>query len=221
MASKIQDELLDQFNSISGVYAATEEVVTQLNESLSKTTTAANALTGDQRDFEAAAPGSAAADTSAVTPAGVNVRGGAASTQGTDGGWGSTAESVALSVLEGGVGITSLIKGLVGLFDGGAPAAPVLEKYQMPSSLSFESADVDGGLTAADYDQTGAPRLYQDTGAGSGGAGSSGGSAAPQITVNVQALDAQSFMDYSAQIAQAVRGAMLNMSSVNDVVNEL
>ncbi|SPE39712.1 conserved hypothetical protein [Candidatus Sulfopaludibacter sp. SbA3] len=39
--------------------------------------------------------------------------------------------------------------------------------------------------------------------------------------MNVQAMDAQSFMDYSSQIAQAVRGAMLNLNSVNDVVSEL
>jgi len=34
-------------------------------------------------------------------------------------------------------------------------------------------------------------------------------------------MDAQSFMDNSAQIAAAVRSAMLNMSSLNDVVNDL
>jgi hypothetical protein len=43
----------------------------------------------------------------------------------------------------------------------------------------------------------------------------------PQVTVSVQAMDAQSFMDYSGQIANAVRSAMLNMSSLNDVVNDL
>jgi hypothetical protein len=34
-------------------------------------------------------------------------------------------------------------------------------------------------------------------------------------------MDAQSFLDRSSDIAQAVRSAMLNMSSINDVVNEL
>ena len=37
-----------------------------------------------------------------------------------------------------------------------------------------------------------------------------GAGASPQITVNVQAMDAQSFMDHSSDIAQAVRSAMLN-----------
>jgi hypothetical protein len=100
----------------------------------------------------------------------------------------------------------------------------------MPSSISFSSADTPGGLAAADFDQTGAARLYgYSTGAPVTADSSdaarlpepSGGPAAPQITVNVQAMDAQSFMDYSSQIAQAVRGAMLNLSSLNDVVNEL
>ncbi len=43
----------------------------------------------------------------------------------------------------------------------------------------------------------------------------------PQITVNVQAMDARSFLDRSNDIALAVRDAMLNMNAINDVVNEL
>lgn len=41
------------------------------------------------------------------------------------------------------------------------------------------------------------------------------------ILVQVQAMDSQSFMDHSSDIAQAVRQAMLNMHSVNDVIAEL
>ena len=47
------------------------------------------------------------------------------------------------------------------------------------------------------------------------------GGARPQITVNVQAMDARSFMDRSSDIALAVRDAMLNLNAINDVVNEL
>jgi len=80
-------------------------------------------------------------------------------------------------------------------------------------------------LTAADYDQMGQPRVYSPDGAGtpaSTGAApasnsgapapssaSSGGASQPQITVNVQAMDAQSFLDRSDDIAKAVRAAML------------
>ena len=45
--------------------------------------------------------------------------------------------------------------------------------------------------------------------------------AQPQIQVNVQTMDAKSFMDHSSEIAQAVRAAMLNLSSINDVVSDL
>jgi hypothetical protein len=53
----------------------------------------------------------------------------------------------------------------------------------------------------------------------SGASGSQ--SAAPQITVNVNAMDSQSFMDRSDDIASAVRAAMLNMHPINDVVADL
>jgi hypothetical protein len=55
----------------------------------------------------------------------------------------------------------------------------------------------------------------------SSGSSSGGNGSAPQITVNVQAMDARSFLDRSSDIAAAVREAMLNLSSINDVVNEL
>lgn len=44
---------------------------------------------------------------------------------------------------------------------------------------------------------------------------------ATQVTVNIQAMDSRSFLDRSQDIAQAVREAMLNMHSINDVVNDL
>jgi hypothetical protein len=46
-------------------------------------------------------------------------------------------------------------------------------------------------------------------------------SPAQQISIQVNALDSQSFMDHSYEIAQAVRSAMLNMNSLNDVVSDL
>ena len=105
------------------------------------------------------------------------------------------------------------------------------------------SPDVNGQSTGLTYEQMGIPRNYAET-ALSGGAsadvnGQSSGQtgipssytpaagsvpatgAAPQITVNVQAMDARSFLDRSNDIAAAVRDAMLNMNSINDVVNEL
>lgn len=42
-----------------------------------------------------------------------------------------------------------------------------------------------------------------------------------QVTIQVQAMDSRSFLDHSAEIAQAVREAMLNMHALNDVVNDI
>ena len=42
-----------------------------------------------------------------------------------------------------------------------------------------------------------------------------------QIVVLVNAMDSRSFMDHSDEIAQAVRTAMLNSSSLNDVISEM
>ena len=127
-----------------------------------------------------------------------------------------------------------LIAGLLGLFGGGGtPAPPTLEKYAMPERHYFEGADTGSDVSGADYDQMGMPRTYsaapdgtsaQTSGAaapGSGGGSATSGAGAAQITVNVQAMDSQSFLDHSNEIAQAVRAAMLNSNSINDVVNNL
>jgi hypothetical protein len=141
----------------------------------------------------------------------------------------------AMLMLESGFGLAPLIGGLLGLFGGGgSPAQPALTKYAMPSALDIEAADTGQGLSNADYDQTGMPRAFDGTGntpADTAVSGSSGGQTAPtsgasagaqpQITVSVQAMDARSFMDRSTDIAAAVRDAMLNLNSINDVVTDL
>jgi hypothetical protein len=45
--------------------------------------------------------------------------------------------------------------------------------------------------------------------------------AAPQVVVNVSAMDSQSFLNRSHDIARAVRDAMLHMDPLNDVIGEL
>jgi len=147
-------------------------------------------------------------------------------------GGGSSAESIASTVLESGLGIVPFIVGLLGLFEGGGTPAPTLEKYAMPERQYFEGADTGGDISDADYDQMGMPRTYSatpdgtstqasGTAAPSTSGSAAGGAGAAQITVNVQAMDSQSFLDHSNDIAQAVRAAMLNSNSINDVVNNL
>jgi hypothetical protein len=132
---------------------------------------------------------------------------------------GSTLGGIASTVLKSGFGLAPMISGLVNLFGGGdAAAPPALVKYAMPTAVDFQAAENGGRITNLDYDQMGLPRGSADALNGGTSATANG---APQITVNVQAMDARSFLDRSNDIALAVRDAMLNMNAINDVVNEL
>ena len=130
--------------------------------------------------------------------------------QGSDGG--SMAETIAVDVLKSGFGLVPLVTALFGLIGGGdSPAPPALTKYVMPARRDFQAAETAAGLTDVDYDQSGMPRPADRGAAGW----------APQIQVNVQAMDARSFLDRSSEIASAVREAMLHLNAINDVVNDL
>jgi hypothetical protein len=117
-----------------------------------------------------------------------------------------------LNAITGGFALTPIVSGLLSLFGGGdQPAAPApLTRFQLPPSLQVEAGvSATGGTSVIDYGQNGLPR--------------GGTSQAPstQVTVQVNAMDSQSFLDRSADIASAVRRAMLESSSLNDVVQEL
>jgi hypothetical protein len=134
-----------------------------------------------------------------------------------------------------------LVQGILSLFGGDdSPPEPALEKYVMPASIAFQAAESDGGFSAVDFDQMGQARAFgstttqarmpvrpETTQAGmpvppeTTPAGMPVPPAGQQITVHVQAMDARSFLDRSSEIAAAVRNAMLNLNSINDVVNDL
>jgi hypothetical protein len=120
--------------------------------------------------------------------------------------------SVLEDVLKSGFGLMPIVSGLLSLFGGGSSAPPQLVQYQMPDAIEYEAAEVNGRIVGGDFEQTGAPRAYGTGGPAVEGAG---------INVTVQAMDAQSFLDRSGDIAAAVRNAMLNLSPINDVVNDL
>ncbi len=223
MAGTTQDKLYETFVAASGqldsnpggALASGEEIAASLSDTV-------NQLGELQGGSEAQAASGSSSTSSAST---------------TSGG-GSTAESIATTVLESGLGMVPLIVGLLGLFGGGGTPAPTLEKYAMPERQYFEGADTGSDVSGADYDQMGMPRAYSaapdggsaqtsgtaspgSSGSGSGAPSGPSGAGAAQITVNVQAMDSQSFLDHSNEIAQAVRAAMLNSNSINDVVNNL
>lgn len=246
MASKTQEEILKQFETAAWKPAA------GAREEAARDAYLASAIEPTGHAWSTGRR--AAVVDAAATPSGENIRGGSA-IEGTNGSAGSTAATVIKDIFETGLGVVPLIGGLLGLFGGGSEPPPQPVKYQMPSPISFMSADVGHDLLAADYDQMGLPRSYDAGGYGIGdlsasdldelptaadlaydpqstsrsqalpdpSAGQKSGNAtAPaQITVNVQAMDAQSFLDRNRDIAEAVRSAMLTMSSINDVVNEL
>jgi hypothetical protein len=130
---------------------------------------------------------------------------------------GSTAGTVATTMMEAQLGLPILIAGLLKVFGGGGSSTPPpLVKYAMPAAVDFQAVESQGQVSGLDYNQMGAPRGY----AAAGRSGTAGGGT-PQITFNVQAMDARSFMDRSGDIAAAVRDAMLNLNSINDVVSDL
>jgi hypothetical protein len=105
-----------------------------------------------------------------------------------------------------------LVSLISGLFGGGQPQQPApLVPYSMPAALNLESTT---NYQNVAWGENGLPRA-------AGSQPSTPASAAPQVTVQVQAMDSQSFLDHSDEIAQAVRQAMLSMHSINDVVTDL
>jgi len=251
MASTTQDKLYETFAAVSGGQASDlDEALDSSQEmtaSLSDTVEQIIQLTGSGEaqaengvsQEKAASLSDAAEQIIKLTGSGeAQAESGSSSipTASATSSGGSTAESIISTVLESGFGVVPLVAGLLGLFEGGGTPAPTLEKYAMPAPIDFESADTGSEMSAADYDQMGMPRVYSAapqgasapaSGAaapdstGGGAVSGPGGAPSPQITVNVQAMDSQSFLDHSSEIAQAVRDAMLNLNSINDVVNDL
>jgi hypothetical protein len=126
---------------------------------------------------------------------------------------GSTVESAASSFLGGGLSsLSPLIGGLLSLFGGGGSqtlAAP--SPFMLPAPVQLGAgvtASAPGQAAPVSYSNTGQPRSQ-----------SAGASA--QVTIQVNAMDSQSFLDHSDDIANAVKQAILNSNSLNDVISAL
>jgi hypothetical protein len=119
-----------------------------------------------------------------------------------------------------GLGLLSpLISGIASLFGGHSAPAP-LPIYVPPSPVSINAT-----LNSATPNTVTSAAPAAATPASSAAApapnGNQTAAAAPQVTVNVTAMDSRSFMDHSTEIANAVREAMLNMHPINGVVASL
>jgi hypothetical protein len=135
-----------------------------------------------------------------VTPRASSIASGSSSSEGIG--------STLLDVLGSGLGLSPLISGILKLFGGDdsptTAAAPV--RFALPSSVSVNAgvSSSANGPFAVDSAQGGQPRAVTSQ----------------QVTVQVNALDSQSFLDHSNDIALAVRQAMLESSVLSDVVRE-
>ncbi len=120
---------------------------------------------------------------------------------------GSLVQNVASTVTSG-LTLSPILAGLVTLFGGGGdnPAPAPLEKFALPAPVRLEAGIGSSlaGIAPIDYGQNGLPRASAST-----------------INVQINAMDARSFLDRSEEIAGAVRRAMLEGNSLNDLVSEL
>jgi hypothetical protein len=109
----------------------------------------------------------------------------------------TTAGNAASSFLGG--GISPLLTGLFSLLGLGSQSQTVTPelRYAAPASVKLSGA-VGGG--------------------GTSGGGTSGGGTTQAVNIQVNAMDSKSFLDHSEDIAQAVRQAILNSSSLNDAI---
>lgn len=123
-----------------------------------------------------------------------------------------------LSFLKGGLGIAPLALQIAGLFGKDDREPDPLRLFDAPASIAIEAANSEGvlnGLRRTDRDQLGGVRA-EDSGPRRAQAAQQ-----PQVVVQVSAMDSQSFMDRSGDIARALRDAMLHMHPVNDVIGEI
>jgi hypothetical protein len=123
----------------------------------------------------------------------------------------STAGSLASNLLGG--GLSPIISGLMSLFGGGTQAnTATVTPFSLPPAVQYQagmSASPTGAtVQPVDYGQAGQVRTQA-------------ASPAQQVNIQVNALDSQSFLDHSEEIAQAVKAALLNSSSLNDVIADL
>jgi hypothetical protein len=125
----------------------------------------------------------------------------------------STAGSIGRSILSF-LGRGSVIGQVLGRLLGGDDndeVVPTLPTYTAPPSVQVSAGVTAAGIQPLRYGSDGLPR----------GVESRPVPPSVPITIQVQAIDSRSFKDHSSEIAAAVREALLNSHSLNDVVLEL
>lgn len=124
----------------------------------------------------------------------------------------SSAGSLASSLFGG--GLSPIISGLMSLFGGGgSKTTTIATPFRLSAPVQYEA-----GLTASDGGSSVQP---VDHGQAGQVRATPAASPAPQVTIQVNAMDSRSFLDHSEEIAQAVKAAILSSTSLNDVIADL
>jgi len=141
-------------------------------------------------------------------------------------GIGTEAAKSAGSYLLKGLTLGPLIGGIAKLFGGDQKSERALERFSLPEPIRAEAGlSSSGQLYSIARGSSDQPRVISPTVAAVSPQAQPlvprGAEGVQNITVNINAMDSKSFMDRSGDIARAVREAMLNSHSLNDVVNDL
>lgn len=121
---------------------------------------------------------------------------------------GDTAGGIASTLLGGGSILSPIVSGLLSAFGSTSPVvAPT--GFTLPGPVQYESGITGTSqVSPVTFGQGGQPRAQAPA-------------AAPQINIQVSAMDSQSFLDRSDDIAAAVKTALLNSHSLSDVISDL
>lgn len=117
-----------------------------------------------------------------------------------------------LGVFGGGLGLASVGLKIAGLFRGDKEDPVRFTPFDLPPGINLEVANP--GNILAEF-----PRVVR--GQDEQVRAVQTQPAPAQVVVNISAMDSQSFLDRSSDIARAVRDAMLHMHPLNDVVSEM
>jgi hypothetical protein len=106
--------------------------------------------------------------------------------------------------------LSPILSGIMSLFGGEYSPSTVLSAFEMPSSVNVETA-INQPANAVNRGQTSVQA----------GGGQTGAASQQPIQIQVSAMDSQSFLDHSSDIANAVRRALLDSHPLSDVIAEL
>lgn len=128
-----------------------------------------------------------------------------------------------LKTIGSGLTLAPLVRGVLGLFGNNKKDdLPALTPYEFPAPIRTElGLSSNGDSFVVDRGAGDRIRRVSDSVPGNAASVQASTATPAAVTVNINAMDSQSFLDRREDIARAVREAMLHSHSVNDVVNEL